>query len=159
MDFEQADAAGGVDEQSAPSRVRRQRDPAATLTTSMIVYIAINTLFGLPLALFPQAFFDIVGVDEAVADELGGLRWLGASLLAWGISGVIVLMRPGGRSTFVTAGALQLAAAAVALLYSWSVGEYAWSTWFHVVATLIVLGGAVYLGFARLAGRKVLKGV
>lgn len=125
----------------------------------MVVYIAINLVFGLPLAAAPQWFFDLVGMQGRVADDLGGLRWLGASLVAWGVSGVIVLLRPGGRSTFVTAGALQLSAAAVALLYSWSVGEYEWSTWFHVLLTLIVLGGAVYLGFARMAGRKVLKGV
>jgi CHASE2 domain-containing sensor protein len=124
----------------------------------MIVYIAINLLFGIPIAAAPRGFFDFVGMAPNVADDLGGMRWLGASLLAWGVSGIIVLMRPEGRSTFVTAGALQLTAAAVALLYSWSAGEYEWSTWFQAVATIIVLGGAVYLGFARLAGRKVLKG-
>lgn len=159
MDFEQVDAGGHETDQTIEERVRRERDPASTLTSSMVVYIAINLVYGLPLAAAPQWFFDVIGTPSRIADDLGGLRWLGASLLAWGVSGVIVLLRPGGRSTFVTAGALQLSAAAVALLYSWSVGEYEWSTLFHVITTLIVLGGAVYLGFARLAGRKVLKGV
>lgn len=159
MDFEQNDVVGPDEAVSADGSIRRQRDPAATLNTSMIIYIVINLLFGTPLALAPTWFFDFVGMAPRTAADLGGIRWLGASLLAWGISGIVVWMRPEGRSTFVTAGALQLAAAAVALLYTWSVGEYGWSTWFQVVATLIVLAGAVYLGFARLAGRKVLKGV
>lgn len=159
MDFDQVETGGYEADQAIEGRVRRERDPASTLTSSMVVYIAINLVFGLPLAAAPQWFFDAIGMQGRVADDLGGLRWLGASLVAWGVSGVIVLLRPGGRSTFVTAGALQLSAAAVALLYSWSVREYEWSTWFHVVLTLVVLAGAVYLGFARLAGRKVLKGV
>jgi hypothetical protein len=159
VDFEQVETGGFEPDEPREERARRERDPASTLTSSMVVYIAINLVFGLPLAAAPEWYFDVIGMSPAVADDLGGLRWLGASLLAWGVSGVVVLLRPGGRSTFVTAGALQLSAAAVALLYSWSVGEYEWSTWFHVFTTLVVLGGAVYLSFARLAGRKVLKGV
>lgn len=158
MDFEPVETGGFEAEEPIDERVRRERDPASTLTSSMVVYIAINLVYGLPLAAAPQWFFDVIGMSPRVADDLGGVRWLGASLLAWGVSGVIVLLRPGGRSTFVTAGALQLSAAAVALLYSWSVGEYEWSTWFQVLTALVFFGGAVYLGFARLAGRKVLKG-
>ncbi len=159
MEFEHDGAASIGDEQVAELRPTRRRDPAARLTSSMIVYIVVNLLFGIPVAAAPQWFFDVVGVAPTVADDLGGLRWLGASLVAWGVSGIIVLLRPEGRSTFVTAGALQLAVGALALLYSLSVSEYPWSTWFHVMATLIMLAGAVYLGFARFTGRKVLKGV
>lgn len=136
---------------------RRLRDPAATLNWAMAVYIFINLLYGLPLAAAPNAFFRIVGLEEAAALQLGGFRWFGAALLAWAISGILVLARPGGRAIFVTAGAFQLTMAAVALLYSWSVSEYQWSTWFHAVTTLIMVGGAAYLVFARMAGRKVLR--
>jgi hypothetical protein len=48
--------------------------------------------------------------------------------------------------------------AALSLLYSWSVGEYEWSTWYQILITLVVLGAAVFLWWARLAGRKVLSG-
>jgi len=106
----------------------------------------------------PGAFFDVIGLDGSVADQLNGLRWVGAVLLAWAVSGILVLARPEGRAIFVTAGALQMSFAALSLLYSWSVGEYEWSTWYQIVITLVVLGAAVFLWWARLTGRKVLSG-
>ena len=158
MDSEHTDAPQTDGSDASGGRLRRrQRDPASTLTSSMVVYIFVNLLFGIPLAAAPRAFFDLVGFEDIVAAELGGFRWVGASLLAWGISGILVLARPEGRAIFVTAGALQLTLTALALLYSWSVDEYGWDTWFQAVATLVFLGGAAYLGFARLAGRKVLR--
>jgi hypothetical protein len=143
--------------EEAPAPRRAPRDPAATLTSAMVVYIFATLIFALPLVIFPAAFFDVIGFDDPVADDLGGLRWVGAMLLAWAITGILVLARPEGRSVFVTAGALQLSLAAVALLYSWSVGEYEWHTWYHALATIVVVLAAVYLWWARLRGRRVLK--
>ena len=82
---------------------------------------------------------------------------MGAVILAWAVSGILVLARPGGRAIFVTTGALQLTFGAASLLYSWSVSEYEWSTWYHALATLILAGGALYMWWARLRGREVLK--
>ncbi len=136
---------------------RAQRDPAATLNIAMVVYIFINLLFALPLVIFPATFFDVIGLDSQASELLGGLRWVGAVLLAWAISGILVLARPGGRAIFVTTGALQLTMAALAFLYSWSIDEYNWSTWYQAVATAVLIAGSVVLWWARLAGRKVLR--
>ena len=123
----------------------------------MVVYILINLVFGLPLVIFPVAFFDAVGLSEAAADELGGLRVLGAVLLAWAISGILVLAKPGGRAIFVTTGALQLTAAALAMLYSWSVREFEWDSWFQLVAIAVLVTGSVVMWWARFVGRRVFK--
>jgi hypothetical protein len=146
-----------VEEGAVPAARRPRRDPAVTLTWAMLVYIFVMMLFALPLVIFPEAFFDVVGLDDAVADDLGGLRWVGATLLAWAVSGILVLARPGGRAIFVTTGSLQLTFAALALLYSWSIGEYSWSTWFQVVATVITGAAAIVLWWARLRGRKIFR--
>ncbi len=145
---------GGVSAQPGKTK----RDPASVLTSAMVVYVFINLLFALPLLVAPVAFFDLIGLEGRVADELGGLRWVGAVLLAWAVSGILVLARPGGRAIFVTTGALQLTLASVAFAYSWSIGEYRWSLWYQLVATLILVAGAVYMGWARLRGRAVLRG-
>lgn len=140
------------------SRVpKRPRDPAATLTSAMWVYIAVNLVFALPLLFFPQSFFDLIDLDDRVADDLGGLRWVGAVLLAWVISGLVVLARPEGRAIFVTTGAFQLSLAALAFLYSWSVDEYRWSTWYQVVSTAILAVGSLYLWWARFRGRALFR--
>jgi hypothetical protein len=137
-------------------RRRTKRDPAAVLNAAMVVYIFVMLLFALPLVIFPQTFFDLIGLEARVADALGGLRWFGATLLAWAISGILVLARPGGRAIFVTTGALQLTLGALSFLYSWSVSEYEWSSWYHVIATLVLGASAAYLWWARVAARRVL---
>ena len=70
-----------------PRSGRSKRDPAVVLTGAMLVYIFVMLLFALPLVIFPQTFFDLIGLDDGVARDLGGLRWFGATLLAWAISG------------------------------------------------------------------------
>ena len=146
-------AAGGE------SAVRKPpRDPAKTLTSAMVVYIFVNLTFALPLVIFPAAYFDLIGLDKVVADQLGGLRWVGAVLLAWSITAIQVLARPGGKAVFVTTGAFQLTFGALAFLYSWSIREFGWALWYQALASLIWTLGAVYLWWARMSGRKVLKG-
>ena len=148
-------------EQPAPAagkKPRVKRDPASTLTSAMLVYIFVTMLLALPLVIVPGAFFDVIGLEDSVAEQLNGLRWVGAVLLAWAVSGILVLARPEGRAIFVTAGALQMTFAALSLLYSWSVSEYEWSTWYQVIITVVVLAAAVFLWWARLAGRRVLSG-
>lgn len=141
----------------APEPTRARRDPAATLTTAMVVYIFINLAFALPLVIFPSAYFDLIGLDDAVADELGGLRWVGAMLLAWSIAAIQVMARPEGKGVFVSAGASQLTLGAISFLYSWSIREYEWDLWYQLVASLVLTGGAVYMWWARMSGRKLLK--
>lgn len=143
---------------AAPEVPKKPRDPAATLSTALVVYIFINLALALPLVVFPVAYFEVIGLDDSIAGNLGGLRWVGAVLLAWSITGVAVMARPEGRGVFVTAGAAQLTLGAIAFLYSWSIDEYRWSTWYHALCSIILTGGAAYLWWARLSGRKVLRG-
>lgn len=140
-------------------RPKKPREPATTLTTAFVVYIFINLALALPLVIFPVAYFEIIGLEDLVADSLGGLRWVGAVLLAWSITGIAVMARPEGRGVFVTAGASQLTLGALAFLYSWSIGEYKWSTWYQALCSVVLTVGAVYLWWARLSGRKLLRQV
>jgi hypothetical protein len=141
-----------------PIEHRKPRDPATTLTTALVVYIFINLVLALPLVIFPVTYFKAIGLDGATADLLGGLRWVGAVLLAWSITAIAVMARPAGRGVFVTAGATQLTLGAVGFLYSLSVHEYHWSAWYQWLCTIVLCAGAVYMWWARLSGRKLLRG-
>jgi hypothetical protein len=123
---------------------------------AFVVYIFINLALALPLVIFPVAYFEIIGLEDAIAANLGGLRWVGAVLLAWSITGIAVMARPEGRGVFVTAGAVQLTMGALGFMYSWSIDEYRWSTWYQALCAVVLTGGAVYLWWARLSGRKLL---
>lgn len=136
---------------------KKAKDPAMTLTTAFVVYIFINLALALPLVIFPVAYFELIGLDETVAGNLGGLRWVGAVLLAWTITGIAVMARPEGRGVFLTAGATQFTMGALGFLYSWSLNEYGWSTWYQAVCSVVLTLGAVYLWWARLSGRKLLR--
>jgi hypothetical protein len=125
------------------------RSYAGTLRWAMLWYSVVNLAVGLPLMLFPVEFLDLIGVDDATAVELGGLRWIGAMLVAWGIAGLIIMARPGGRAYFVTAGALQMTFGAGALLYSSVTDEKVAALWFHTLITLVFVATAIYLWVAR----------
>jgi hypothetical protein len=138
--------------------VKRPRDPATTLTTALVVYIFINLFLALPLVIFPIAYFKVIGLDDTIADQMGGLRWVGAVLLAWSITAIAVMARPVGRGVFVTAGATQLTLGALGLFYSLSLREYHWSGWYQWLCALLLTVGAIYMWWARLSGRKLLRG-
>jgi hypothetical protein len=125
------------------------RDHAASLRWAMLWYIAVNLAIGLPLMLVPVEFLRLIGVDDATAAELGGLRWVGAMLVAWAVAGLTIVARPAGRGYFVTAGALQMSFGAGALLYSSVVEEQVGDLWFHTLITVVFVGTAVYLWVAR----------
>ena len=99
-DFLEVPTGGG-----APDAPRKEpRTPAETLTSAMVVYITVNLLWALPLLVFPETFFDLILHDPPVSGQFDGLRWFGAVLLAWAVSGILVLARPEGRAIFVTTG-------------------------------------------------------
>lgn len=141
-----------------PAAPKARRDPATTLTTALVVYIFVNLAMALPLVIFPVTYFEVIGMDDVVAAELGGLRWVGAVLLAWSITAIAVMARPAGRGVFVTAGATQLTVGALGFLYSLSLDEYHWSAWYQWLCAVVLGAGAVYMWWARLSGRKVLRG-
>lgn len=124
------------------------------LRWAMLWYTAVNLAIGLPLMLFPVEFLDLIGVDDATAVALGGLRWVGAMLVAWAVAALIIVARPGGRAYFVTAGALQMTFGAGALLYSSFVDEQLGALWFHTLVTVVFVGTAIYLWVARYRARE-----
>lgn len=126
-----------------------------SLRWAMLWYIAVNLVLGLPLMLVPVEFLRLVGVDDATAVALGGLRWVGAMLVAWAVAGIIIVARPVGRAYFVTAGALQMTFGAGALLYSSFVEEQLGSLWFHTLLTVVFVATAVYLWVVRIRAKDV----
>ena len=129
-------------------------DRARSLRWAMLWYIAVNLALGLPLMLIPVEFLKLVGVNDATAVALGGLRWIGAMLVAWAVAGIIIVARPGGRAYFVTAGALQMTFGAGALIYSSVTEEQLGSLWFHTLVTVLFVASAVYLWVARFRARE-----
>lgn len=156
--FESPPETASGDEKQRKGAPPVRRDPVSTLNVGMLVYIGVNTLIGVPLTLAPAGLYEFVGVASEVASELNGLRWLGAMMLAWAISAILILARPVGRGFFVTAGSLQLTLGAAAFVYSWSLGEQLGDTWFQIVMTIILVGSAAVLWWARLKARNVLAG-
>lgn len=120
----------------------------------MIWYIAVNLAIGLPLMLFPAEFLDLIGVDDATAVALGGLRWVGAMLVAWAVAGLMIVARPAGRAYFVTAGALQMTFGAGALIYASIVEEQLAALWFHTLLTVVFVGTAAFLWVARFRAKE-----
>ena len=147
----------GDGEPIVPAR-KPPRTPADTLTSAMIVYILINLLWAIPMVSVPESFFDLILREEPLAGQFDGLRWLGAVLLAWAISGILVLARPEGRAIFVTTGALQLTFAALVSLYTWSIDPEQWEIWYHIVGSGLFGAGAIYMWWARLRARQIFKG-
>ena len=128
--------------------------PARSLRYAMLWYSAVNLAIGLPLMLVPVEFLRLIGVDDAGAVELGGLRWVGAMLVAWGVAALLIVARPAGRAYFVTAGALQMTFGAGALLYSSIVEEQLGSLWFHTLLTVVFVGTALYLWIVRFRAKE-----
>jgi len=135
---------------------RRPRHPVGTLRLALGGYVAVNALFGVPLLLAPVGSLRAIGVPPGVAAGLGGLRWVGAMLVAWGISGLLVLARPVGRAFFVTASALQMTFAAGAFLSSWGAGDGIGAVWFQTLGSVLLFGSALSLWWARLRVRGLL---
>lgn len=139
---------------AVPGR-RPRRDPAATLNVALFVYIVVTALFAIPLLIFPGRFFDVIGVDKIIARELDGIRWFGAMLAAWTVSGILVLARPKGRAIFLTTAALQLSAGAAGFVYTWLTDAVLGSKAIHAIGMVILILSAAYLWWARLRSRKV----
>ncbi|NOX22278.1 MAG: hypothetical protein GXP36_04180 [Actinobacteria bacterium] len=152
----------GPDEGQDPSptiHTRQTKDPARSLKTAMLAYIVVNTIVGLPLLVFPISFLDAVGFDRIVADQLGGIRWVGAVLVAWAVGSSLVIAQPEGRATLVTTGALQMTFAAFTFLWTLSTGEKWGSSAFHLGLLGLFSATALLMWAARFRARKVFKGL
>ena len=151
---EWADAADDdslFEESSGPPAVPSR---SGTLRWAMLWYVAVNLAVGLPLLLIPVRFLSLIGVDDATAIALGGLRWVGAMLVAWAVAALMIVARPAGRAYFVTGGALQMTFGAAALLYSSFAEEQLASLWFHTLITVVFVGTAIYLWVARFRAKE-----
>ncbi len=137
---------------------RPPRDPADTLRAALVVYALVNLAFGVPILLVPTGFFGAVGVDGETSARLGGWRWVGAILVAWAVSALLVVARPYGRAYFVTVGSLQMTAAAVAYTYSWWAGEGLGAPWFQALVSVVFAGTALVSWWGRIRARRVLSG-
>jgi len=146
----------GHTEDARPEPSVRRRDPADTLRMALVTYVFVNLLVGVPILLVPVGFFETIGVPSIVARDFAGLRWVGAILVAWGVSGLLVMARPYGRAYFVTVGSLQMTFAAAALVFSWQAGEGIGDLWFQASAAIVYAATALYLWWARLRARSVL---
>jgi hypothetical protein len=133
-------------------------EPGTHFRLSVLLYVAVSLLFGLPTALWPGLIWGtLAGASDSVLAVMDGMRWAGAILIAWAAGGLLVLARPKGRQTMVTTFALQFSLATVALVFSALTDEFTWAeTWFVVFSIVAVGGSGLYLWYGRWVGREIL---
>lgn len=151
--------AGKSHEHEAHADVAHEpRSARATLRLAVLAYAVVNVGYGLPMLVWPTLLWgNIAGASGAALDGLVSVRWAGAVLVAHGVGGILVFLRPKGQRTYVTAMTLQFTLAAIAIGTSMVLGELdVVDAWFRVVSLLVVALAATYLWVARWRARELL---
>lgn len=151
--------AGSTNEHEAHTEAPHEpRSAPATLRLAVLAYVVVNLGYGLPMLLWPTLLWgNIAGAAGAALDGLVSVRWAGAVLVAHGIGGILVFLRPKGQRTYVTAMTLQFTLAAVAIGTSITLGEFdVVALWFRWVSLFVVALAALYLWMARWRARDLL---
>ena len=151
-------------EKVAPSTApvpKEPRTPRAVLNTGLMVYIAVNLAYGLPMLLWPKLLWETIGGadTDAAGAALLTTRWAGGVLVGLAMGAIFVLMRPTGQRTFVTTIAIHTALAAAAILVSAANGEWddaGVEEWFYWLSGIVVASESAYLWYARFKARAVL---
>lgn len=149
----------------APPTGRPAKEPrqplsaVATLRLAIVLYIVETIGYGLPMLIWPELLWDtIAGASGPELDGLVSVRWAGGVLVGLGLGAFLVLAKPKGQRSFVTAMTFHSSLAGAALLVSSINGELdvvdAWFRWASVIFVGVL---AIYLWLARWRARDLLK--
>ena len=150
----------GSDADAAPEAPPRQPlSPAATLRVAILLYIVETIGYGLPMLVWPQLLWeDIAGASGDALDGLVATRWAGGVLVGLGVGALMVLLKPAGQRTFVSAMAIHTSLAGAAVVYSMLSDELdVVDAWFRWVSLLLLAGLAGFLWLARWRAKGILK--
>ena len=140
------------------AKPKKPRTPDGTLRTALFVYAVLNGGAGLAIFLFPGIFWDTIGgAGDVYEVAYGSTRFGGGALLALAFGALVVLRKPAGQHTLVTVLAVEATLVAVAVIGNVFVDDVPTSLWFELVIALGSAAIAVYLWWARLIARTILK--
>ena len=153
------DESGSVEAEAARAAPREPWSPEATLRVAILLYIVETIGYGLPMLLWPQLLWeDIAGASGDALDGLVATRWAGGVLVGLGVGAVMVLLKPAGQRTFVSAMAIHTTLATAAVAFSIAGGELdvvdAWFRWVSLVLLFVLAG---FLWLARWRAFRILR--
>jgi len=146
---------------ATPARQPRAKmTPEGTLGTALLAYAGANGLTGLLMLTFPRALWVSIGGAEGqgLAEAYASTRAMGAMMVVLAIAALLIIRKPARQSTLVTVLCLGETLVAIATGINAVADDVPTSGWF---TWLIALGSIVLAGFmwwARIVGRKALKG-
>ena len=159
--FETSPSGNAAADGTTPARpARAKMTPEATLGTALLAYAGANGLAGLLMLTFPRALWVSIGGADGTdaARAYTSTRFAGALMVTLAIMALLVIRKPARQSTLVTLFSVGETLVAAATLAN-ALGDHPpTSLWFE---WLIALGSTALAGFmwwARLVGRKALKG-
>ena len=137
---------------------KKRRAPEGTLASALIAYAALNGLAGVLLLVIPRFVWVTVGRIPSIGGvHLDSTRFAGGALVALAIGALLVLRKPKGQHTLVTVLALEATLVAIGLLMNIFIDDVTTSDLFNWVMAIISAALTVYLWWARIKARKVLK--
>lgn len=138
---------------------KEKKAPEGTLASALIAYAGLNGVAGVLLLLIPRFVFVTMGrAPRDFGAYFDVTRFVGGILIALAVGALLVLRKPQGQNTLVTVLALEATLVAVGLLMTIFIDTAPTSGLFNWLMAVISAALAVYLWWARIKARKVLKG-
>jgi hypothetical protein len=138
---------------------RLSSTPAGTLRTAMLVYAAVNGVSGLILLLFPRVVWDTIGgAADLYAVAYDSTRLAGGPLIALAVAALVVLRDPRGQSTLVSVMVTEATLVAFGGWWNLVADDVPTNLWFEIAIPVASTVLAVYLAWARVRARRILKG-
>ena len=129
-------------------------DVGALLKWTLKIYGLIGVIYGAVFLLFPEGYLTFSGADPAPAYVY--LRWPGGTLVAFGLSCLLVSKNPARQGLFVTTAGMYSSLLGLALLYSLLAGEYTSHLRSMIIPIVINLVAAAFIWIGRSQNKEVL---
>jgi hypothetical protein len=144
---------------AAVGKGRSRMAPEATLGTALLAYAGLNGLAGLFMLTFPRALWvSIGGADPLYEKAYASTRMAGAMMVVLAIAALLIIRKPAGQSTLVTLLCLEATLVAAAAFLNASADKVPTDVWFDWLIALGSIALAAFMWWARILGRKALKG-
>jgi hypothetical protein len=160
-----SDSPTGGDASSAPREAakagggRTKMTPETTLGTALLAYAGANGLAGLFMLTFPRALWvSIGGADPLYEKAYAATRMMGAMMVILALAALLIIRKPAHQSTPVTLLCLEETLVAVAAVLNAVADKVPTDGWFDWLLALGSIALAGFMWWARILGRKALKG-
>ncbi len=123
------------------------------LKVVLIIYAIVCIVYGLGYFFTPDTLVNMSGGEPVYH---GWLRWSGGILIALGIGGILVYLKPKNQGIFVTTIALGCLLAGIALVWAWITIEEGANVWFTALPAIVVLVLSGLLWWSRQQAKDIL---